>query len=222
MCFIVTSFSCKNVLLTYSLRTSAWNWSGFSKWLHVSLMDSYDDDWWIMIYVFLVYMYWQMLLTSFPWVCRKIDRLRVWGAENLVREFNEMTGSTFGGSESGVILVGSGDSGGINLVFKRILIDGHKNILFLTIVTHKILVITSITKALELVFLDFFPGQFLDLQWSGSRGGSGGFRVGNKGGFSRFKRDNMLCFLPKYWSCLSFMTLVNWVQESLSQISSPY
>jgi hypothetical protein len=36
--------------------------------------------------------------------------LRVWGEEKPVRAFMEITGSTSGGSEGGVMLVGSGDS----------------------------------------------------------------------------------------------------------------
>jgi hypothetical protein len=48
--------------------------------------------------------------------------------------------------------------GSLDLFFRNILRDGHKNILFLTLVPQEIFVITIITKALELAFNHFFPG----------------------------------------------------------------
>jgi hypothetical protein len=64
----------------------------------------------------------------------------------------------------------------------------------------KIFVITIIIKVVELAFIHFFPGQFLDLQWSGRRGWSGGFKAGKKGWFSVLRRDNVLCFLSSFSS----------------------
>jgi hypothetical protein len=42
--------------------------------------------------------------------------------------------------------------------------------MFLTLVPWKIFFMTIIAKALELAFNHFYPGQFLDLEWSGRRG----------------------------------------------------
>jgi hypothetical protein len=42
--------------------------------------------------------------------------------------------------------------------------------LFLTLLPRKLFVITIIIKALDFGFNHFFPGQFMDLQWSGRRG----------------------------------------------------
>ena len=61
----VTSRSCEHMLLTYSLRTLACKWSGFSIWF----MFAYGFlwwYWWIMMLCYLISMYWQMLLTSSP------------------------------------------------------------------------------------------------------------------------------------------------------------
>jgi hypothetical protein len=79
-----------------------------------------------------------------------------------MRAFREMTGSTLGGSKGGVMSVGAGDTDtrGAQL---NILRYGHKNILFLTLVSRKIFVITIITKAFELAFNHFGLGQFLDM-----------------------------------------------------------
>jgi len=85
-------------------------------------------------------------------------RLRVWGVENPMRSFNEMIGSTLGGSDGGVISIVSGnyEKGGVlYLFFKNILIDGHKQLFFLTLVPRKIFVITIITKALQMAFNHF-------------------------------------------------------------------
>jgi hypothetical protein len=83
-----------------------------------------------------------------------------------VRALREMTGSTSGGSEGGVMLVDSGDSenrGSFFIFFRNLLGDGHKKIFFFKLVAREIFVITVITKAFELAFSHFSPGQFLDL-----------------------------------------------------------
>jgi hypothetical protein len=53
-------------------------------------------------------------------------------------------------------------------------------------------------KSLELAFDHFYRGQFLDLQLSGRRGWSGGFRAGKKGWYSGLRRDKLLFFLNSF------------------------
>jgi hypothetical protein len=68
-------------------------------------------------------------------------------------------GSTFGGSEGGVrSIVGVAlHMGNIGILFKNILINGHKKLMFLTLVPWKIFVITIIAKTLELAFNHLCP-----------------------------------------------------------------
>jgi hypothetical protein len=105
--------------------------------------------------------------------------LRVWGVEKPVRACREISVSTFGGSEgiSRIIFLGYiFHRGNFGLLINNILKNGHKNILFLTLVPHKIFFIIIITKTLELVFNHFCPSKFLDLERSGMRGRIGRFR----------------------------------------------
>jgi hypothetical protein len=105
-----------------------------------------------------------------------------------------MTGSTYGGSEGGVRSIGSGNStiGGASTSSSETSSEmAIKNFCSLHLCP-KIFFITIIAKALELAFNHFCLGQFMDLEWSGRRGGSGGFRVGNKGGFSSFDKRQLV------------------------------
>jgi hypothetical protein len=74
--------------------------------------------------------------------------------------------------------------GNIFLFLRKIPRHSHKNIFFLTPVPQKILVITIITKTLNLPFIHFSLSEFLDLEGSGRRSREGGFRARNKGWFS--------------------------------------
>jgi hypothetical protein len=81
------------------------------------------------------------------------------------------------------------------LFINNILIDGHKQLLFLTLVPQKIFFITIITKTLELAFNYFCPGYFLDLERGGMRGRSGRVRERRESGFAVLVKNNMVCFL---------------------------
>jgi hypothetical protein len=65
-------------------------------------------------------------------------------------------------------------------------------------VAREIFIIIVITKAFELAFNHFSPGQFLDLEWSRGSSGIYWFRVRDKGGFSVLRRYNLLCFFISF------------------------
>jgi hypothetical protein len=86
--------------------------------------------------------------------------------ENPVRALREMMGSNSGGSEGGVMSVISGDSDTRGVSTSSFEISSEmaiKKNFFLTLVAREIFVITIITKAFELAFNHFSPGQYLDL-----------------------------------------------------------
>jgi hypothetical protein len=89
------------------------------------------------------------------------------------------------------------NTGNLDILFINILRNGHKNLMFLTLVPWKIFVITIIAKTLELEFNHFCPSQFLYLERSGGIGGSS---ARNKRGFFVLGRDDMLCFLGSFSS----------------------
>jgi hypothetical protein len=60
-------------------------------------------------------------------------------------------------------------------------------------VAWEIFFIIVITKAFELEFNHFNPGQFLDLEWSRGSSGIYLFMVRDKGGFSVLRRYKLLC-----------------------------
>jgi hypothetical protein len=86
----------------------------------------------------------------------------------------------------------------LNLFFRNIFRYEHKYIFFLTLVPRELFFMTIITNALELAFNHFGFGQFLDLQWSRSRGGSERFREWNKRGFCCLSRENLFFFLNSF------------------------
>ena len=73
----------------------------------------------------------------------------------------DFAGATYGNVDGPAVEQSAGTS--FNILFQNILCDGHKNILFLMLVSWKIFFIAIITKAFELAFIHFSPIQFLDL-----------------------------------------------------------
>jgi hypothetical protein len=88
----------------------------------------------------------------------------------------------------------------ICLFLRNILKHSHKNLMFLTCVPRKTLVITIITKTLNLAFNHFIPSQFLYLEGSGKSSGKREFSVRNKGCFSVLGGDNLFFFLVPFCS----------------------
>ena len=85
--------------------------------------------------------------------------------EKPVRALREIISSTLGGPEGGVMSVDSSDSDtrGVSTSSSKISSDMAIKFFFFRLVAHKIFVIIVITKAFELTFSHFGPGQFLDL-----------------------------------------------------------